>query len=53
MKILIKQFQENGFVPETTVRTQRSRNITKDEKSLIFGISAKVDHMKNVGNLKF
>ena len=41
MKILIKQVKEIGLVPETMLRTQRSRPFPKPEKWLIFGNLAK------------
>ena len=46
MNVLIKQFKEKGLAPQTTVSTQPSRRFPKHEKSLIFGILAKKDHMK-------
>ena len=41
MKVLIKQFKENGLAPETMLRTQRNRPFPKPEKWLIFDILAK------------
>ena len=50
LNVLIKQFKENGLVPETTVRTQRSRRFPKHDKLLIFGILA---HEPETWNLNF
>ena len=41
MKVLIKQFEKKGKLPETTLRTRRNSTFCKDEKSVIFGILAK------------
>ena len=50
----MRQFKENGLVPETTVRTQPSRRSPKHQISLIFGILAKGGpHEKKFGKLKF
>ena len=42
MKVLIKHFKENGLVLEIKLRTQRSRLFPKSEKTLVFGILAKL-----------
>ena len=46
MKVLIKLFKQSDLVPETTLRTQRSRRFPEHEKSVIFAILAKGDHIK-------
>ena len=48
MKVLIKQFNESGLVPETMLRTQRSRPYPRTEKWLVFGILAKGELQENV-----
>ena len=41
MKVLIKQFEKKGKLPETTLPTQRDSTVCKHEKSVILGILAK------------
>ena len=41
MKVLIKQFEKKGKLPETTLRTQRNSTFCEYEKSVIWGILAK------------
>ena len=48
MKVLIKHFKENGLVPETKLRTQRSRLFPKREKTLFFYILAKGGSHQNL-----
>ena len=41
MKVLIKQLEKKGKLPETTLRTRRNSRFCKHGKSVIFGILAK------------
>ena len=48
LKVLIKRFNESGLVPETMLRTQRSRPYPRPEKWLVFGILEKGELQENV-----
>ena len=46
MNVLIRQFKENGFVPETTVRTQRSSDFLNMKNGSFLAFQQMGDHMK-------